>query len=70
MVGIMFKIVHVDLVTSGNLSLTDVQLLHLVREFSESFLDMDNYLQTSRNSTFWLKYTDMVDIIRELFNLR
>ena len=56
-------------VTSGTLSLTDVQSSPLVKEFSEVFLDINNYLQTFRNSTLWLKYTDMVDILRQFFNL-
>ena len=56
-------------VTSGTFSLTDVQSSPLVREFSQIFLDMNNYLQTFRNYTVWLKYTDTVDILRRFFNL-
>ena len=54
-------------VTSGALSLTDVQSTPLIREFSDIFLDMNNYLQTSRNSTLWIKYMDMVDILSQFF---
>ena len=48
-------------ITSGTLSLTDVQSSPLISEFSEIFLDMKNYLPTS-----CLKYTDLVNILRQL----
>ena len=45
-------------VTSGTLSLTDVQSSPVIKEFSDFFLDVNNYLLTSRNSTLWPQYTD------------
>ena len=56
-------------VTSGTHSLPDVQSSPLVREVSEIFLGLKNYLQTFRNSTLWLKYTDMVDILGQFVDV-